>query len=266
MRPRFVTDRLSPAIERSSAARFPTRSSRPQGGWISSTSSHLANWAIFLGQVRGRRQPIAGRNSRASRARSCGFTDQSDRRDLAMAQLEPAEDRNRPRFEALGLSRDAVSLAWTARRLAGSREKEDALKLYGRAFGRGPERARLGRASRGSAKIRAFPATSCPAKSKCATSSPTWSPRTSGRSTNGRACSRDSPIVLIATARLSARAGPRRSRDGARPHPQRTTAIPLPRRDQADPVTLAARAEAFALRSRWKEADQLYRQAIDCDR
>jgi hypothetical protein len=31
----------------------------------------------------------------------------------------------------------------------------------------------------------------------------------------------------------------------------------------AEPVAIAARAEAFALRSHWSEANQLYRQAIE---
>ena len=53
---------------------------------------------------------------------------------LAVAQLEPPRNR-RDRFAArLGLSRDAVSLAWCARRLLAAGDKDDALKMYGKAL------------------------------------------------------------------------------------------------------------------------------------
>jgi hypothetical protein len=72
----------------------------------------------------------------------------------------------------------------------------------------------------------------------------------------------ESPTVLIATARLLREKG-RSEAEAVLSRLLENKAIAVPGLGANGSIALAARAEAFALRSRWKEADQLYRQAID---
>ena len=53
---------------------------------------------------------------------------------LAMAQLDEPGPEGQAPLRGLGLSRDSVSLAWSARRLLAAGKKETALRLYGRAL------------------------------------------------------------------------------------------------------------------------------------
>ena len=71
----------------------------------------------------------------------------------------------------------------------------------------------------------------------------------------------ENPIVLFATARLLREKG-RSEAETILDRILNEQAI-AESPELASPVALAARAEAFALGSHWKEADRLYRQAID---
>ena len=71
----------------------------------------------------------------------------------------------------------------------------------------------------------------------------------------------ETPTVLIATARLLREKGRSEAETVLDRLLENKAIAEGPGR--VGPVALAARAEAFALRSRWKEADQLYRLAID---
>jgi tetratricopeptide (TPR) repeat protein len=180
---------------------------------------------------------------------------------LALAQLEPPGSRTPESFRTLGLSRDSVSLAWSARRLLDGGKKEAALRLYERALT--------------VAAASAFSRTATPRfhddllaqryllpgedvvrdiiaemDARVDWTFGEWS----------KALPRD-PTVLLATARLLRE----KRRDEADSFLGRILELDVSRADggPADAPVLAARAEALALRSRLKDAEQEYRQAIE---
>ena len=252
----IATDRLLTSDRAFQRSPLPESVGPPQGGWTVSTAGHLAHWAIFLARFAGEdKQSPAETTALLERALSASPINPTAR--LALAQLEPVQNTADVSIRSLGLSRDAVSLAWTARRLLVAGRKEDALKLYGRALSVAvPDVSSRSRVPRfiedpgirryllpGEEQLRDIVADLV---SQNAWMFDEWS----------RALP-DRPTVLIATARLLREKG----RSEAETVLDRLVEIKAI--GEAGPVALAARAEAFALRSRWKEADQLYRQAID---
>ena len=181
---------------------------------------------------------------------------------LALAQLEPPGSSTTVSIRSLGLSRDVLSLAWSARRLLAAGEKEAALRMYGQslsvAMSGESSACRPGPVQRRSERSPLPPAR-----------------RGAGTRHRARAGFQqrvDVPRVVRGTPRQPRWSawrppGCSASKAGAKPKPcstsswtnERTAAAP----GTAGPLTLAARAEAFALRSRWREADQHYRQAIE---
>jgi tetratricopeptide (TPR) repeat protein len=154
-----------------------------------------------------------------------------------------------------------VSLAWSARRLLDSGKKEAALRLYHRALAAaadgGLSRTAMPRFSDDRANHRYF----LPGED-------------SVRDIVAELASRDGldvgewsralprrPVVLLATARLLREQG-RPEAEGLLDEVLRNNGA-APAAGRADPRLLAARAEALMLRSRWAEAAELYRQAID---
>jgi tetratricopeptide (TPR) repeat protein len=226
-----------------------------------STAGHLSRWAILLARVAGDgRESPEEAASLLERALSASPINPTAR--LAVAQLEPVKNAGEVSIRSLGLSRDAVSLSWAARRLLAAGKKDDALRLYGRALSvavpaencRSPvprfiEDPGINRyLLPGEEQVRDIVADLI---AQNAWGFDEWSGALS-----------ESPTVLIATARLLREKG--RSEAEAilsRLLENKPIAAAGPGAD--GPNALAARAEAFALRSRFKEADQLYRQAID---
>jgi hypothetical protein len=256
----IVIDRLLTSDRTLERSPLPESVGPPQGGWKFSTAGHLAQWAIFLGRFAGEEnQRPAETAALLERALSASPINPAAR--LALAQLEPARSATDVSVRSLGLSRDAVSLAWTARRLLAGGKKEDALKLYGRALkvavpvvcSRSPvpgfiEDPGIRRyLLPGEEQVRDIVADLVETN---AWTFAEWSGSLP-----------EAPIVLIATARLLREKG-RGEADTVLDRLLENKAI-ADAPGEAAPVALAAKAEAFALRSRWKEADQLYRQAID---
>jgi tetratricopeptide (TPR) repeat protein len=225
-----------------------------------STAGHLTHWAIFLARFAGEdNQSPAETAALLERALTASPINPAAR--LALAQLERAQSTGDVSIRSLGLSRDAVSLAWTARRLLAAGKKEDALKLYGRALSvavpalssRSPvpgfiEDPGIRRyLLPGEEQVREIVADLV---SQNAWTFAEWS-----------GALPETPIVLIATARLLREKGRGEAETVLDRLLENKAIAGAP--DEAAPIALAARAEALALRSRWKEADQLYRQAID---
>ena len=101
----------------------------PDGGWSRTTAQHLAHWAIFLREAEADpNRPVPEVISMLTRALQISPLNPTAR--LALAQLDPPGSRAPRRSAALGLSRDAVSLAWSARQLLGEGKKDAALRLY----------------------------------------------------------------------------------------------------------------------------------------
>jgi hypothetical protein len=255
-----VTDRLLTSDRAIQRSPLPESVGPPEGGWMVSTAGHLAHWAIFLARFAGEdNQSPAETAALLERALSASPINPTAR--LALAQLESVQNTTNVSIRSLGLSRDAISLAWTARRLLAAGKKEDALKLYGRALSvavpavssRSPvprfiEDPGIRRyLLPGEEQVRDIVADLV---SQNAWVFDEWS-----------AALPDTPTVLIATARLLREKG-RSEAETLLDRLLGNKAIAGAPGESA-PVALAASAEAFALRSRWKEADQLYRQAID---
>jgi hypothetical protein len=237
----------------------------PEGTWLTTTAGHLAHWAIFLGGDGGvsgdpGRTPeeIASMLERALQVSPLNPTAR-----LALAQLEQRPGGGAKPSRSLGLSRDAVSLAWSAHVLRGAGKKEAALRLFGQALAAaargGPTRGAPPRFHEDPAVRRyLLPGEEAvrdivgelAAQSEWPFDQ--WS----------RALPRH-PTALLAAARLL------RERD--RPEAEGLIDLILEPEWPAstegaagvDPRTLAARAEAFALRARFRDAEREYRLALE---
>jgi hypothetical protein len=180
---------------------------------------------------------------------------------MAMAQLDGPGRDGSGRIRGLGLSRDSVSLAWSARGLMDAGRKEAALRLYHRALSAAVE----GGLSRSSTPrfaddpmVRRYylPAEDAvrdivaELASREGLEFREWS----------RALPRH-PTVVLATARLLHEQG-RSEFDSLL---DELLGDDWERSDvgRGDSRLMAARAEALGLRSRWKEAADQYRLAIE---
>jgi len=256
----IVTDRLLTQDRTARRLPLPESVSPPQGSWIGSTAGHLSRWATYLSHSQAERNISPEETALLSeRALQVSPLDREAR--LALAQLEPLGSTTAVSIRSLGLSRDAVSLAFSARRLLAAGQKEAALKMYGRAL-----------------------AVAMPADS-FRTAVPPFSddPGVSRYLLPGEEQVRDilrellsrrelsfsdwsgllprSAVVFLAAARLLRERG----QGEAEPILDRLEGEPPASStgDKALAIALAARAEACALRSRWRDADRLYRQAIE---
>lgn len=255
-----ITTRLQASAGSGRPRPLPKDFTPPGGRWIKTTAQHMAHWGIYVArEEKDEQHPAVQAPSLLTKALEISPLNPMAR--LAMAQLEEPGRDGTGRIRGLGLSRDSVSLAWSARRLMDSGKKEAALRLYGRALaaaaGGGLSRSATPRFSDDPAVRRYF----LPAEdvvrdivaelaSREGLDFREWS----------RALPRN-PVVLLATARLLHDQG-------------RTEADALldelvaddgtePEEGHVDPRLLAARAEALTLRSRWPEAAKQYQQAIE---
>jgi tetratricopeptide (TPR) repeat protein len=256
----LLTDRLLMAEGALRHRPLPDSLLPPDGLWVSTTSQHLAHWAIFqsgaLGEQNQSAQVVTSLVGKALEVSPLNPTAR-----LAQAQIEQRAAGARLSIRSLGLSRDAVAMAWTARRLLDAGKRESALKLYGQA---------LALAARGES-----PRTVKPQFNDDPTVHRYLLPgERELRDIISELALRDGwtfhewspalpphPTVLLATARLLHELG----RSEAQTLINRILDQEWPHStdDQEDPLVLAARAEAFALRSRWKDAEQEYRRAIE---
>jgi tetratricopeptide (TPR) repeat protein len=255
----IVTDRLLTSNRAVQAIPLPDSVQPPAGAWLTSTPGHLATWAIFLGHGRAEENQSSG-EAVALLERALAASPINSQARLALAQLEPADSAKSVPLRSLGLSRDAVTLAWTARRLLTAGKKDDALALFGRALSFAvPDKSSRHRLPRFS-EDPGVPRYLLPGEETVReivvefVSQNVWTFEEWSRVLP------ESPIVLLATARLLRERG----RSEAETVLDRMLKQELPLSPgKTGAVALAACAEALALRSRFTESDQLYRQAID---
>ena len=256
----IVTDRLLTGDLAFQRTPLPETIQPPVGGWITSTPAHLANWAVFLGRLAAEENQSPAETV-ALLERTLAASPINAQARFALAQLEPADGTKSLSAHSVGLSRDAVSLAWSARRLLAAGRKDEALKLFSRAIAVAvPEKVTRFRVPRFSEDpgVRRY---LLPGEEQVReivvelVSQNVWTFEEWSRALP------ETPIVLIATARLLRERG-RNEAEKLLDVVLREPAIPL-NTAEAGPVALAARAEALALRSRFKESGQLYRQAIN---
>jgi tetratricopeptide (TPR) repeat protein len=259
----IMTARLLAANRTGQRAPLPESVAAPSGSWTRSTAQHLAHWAIFLSLSEGGKEPSRGEVSTLMKS-ALAVSPLNPTARLALAQLEQASDARALSSRGLGLSRDAVSLSWCARRLLASGHKQDALRMYTAALNigieRGPARAALPRYNNDPQAPRyLLPGEECARDivfeliSKRAWTFDEWS-----------AALPSNNIVFVAAARVLREQGLSEANvllDRVLDFRQ-----PLEAVRAASALTLAARAEAWALKSGWKEAEEHYREAIElCD-
>jgi hypothetical protein len=256
----IVTDRLFASDRTVQRNPLPDSVQPPAGSWLTSTSAHLATWAIFLSHsVAEENQPPEETTALLQRALTASPINAQAR--LAQALLEPIDGRKPMPSRIVGLSRDAASLAWSAHQLVAVGKKDDALTLFGRALSLAvPEKSsrhRLLQFSEDPTVPRYLLPGEEPVREIVADfiSQNVWTFEEWSRVLP------ESPLVLVAVARLLHERGCSEA-ETVLDRILKQTAIPLSR-GEAGPVAFAACAEALALRSRFKESYQLYRQAID---
>ncbi len=232
----------------------------PDGRWMTTTSQHVAHWAVFLGGREGdANRPGADVSEMLTRSLQISPLNPTAR--LALSRLEPASGGRSARPSgSLGLSRDAVSLAWSARRLLDAGKKDAAIRLYGRALSAastgGYSRSVTPRYSEDENASRfLLPGEDAVRDIVSEMDAQDWTFREWSRALP------QNPTVLLATARLLRE----KRRAEAEPLLARLVEgqVTSTTGDGIDPRAVAARAEALALASRLKEAEQVYRQAIE---
>ena len=232
----------------------------PEGRWLTTTAQHMAHWGVYFstfeGDEKGPAEEIASMFTQALQISPLNPTAR-----LAMARLDPSGRRAPGSVRSLGLSRDAVSLAWSARRLLDQGKKEAALRLYARALS--------------SASSVGISRTVTPRFDEHETSQRYLLPgedvvrdilsdmvlREGWTFRDWSRALPQDPMVLLAAARLLRE----KARVGAEPLLDIILkgGVAIGTDGAIDARTLAARAEALALGSRLKEAEQEYRQAIE---
>ncbi len=232
----------------------------PDGRWLTTTAQHMTHWGLYFsafeGDEKGRGPEVASMLTQALQISPLNPTAR-----LAVARLETSGKQARESVRSLGLSRDAVSLAWSARQLLDQGKKEAALNLYARALSCA-SRAGLSRTvtprfdEHESAQRYLLPGEDVV---RDILSDMVLREKWTFRDWS-RALPQD-PMVLLATARLLRE----KARVGAEPLLDAILKGGVATRTDGsiDARSLAARAEAFALGSRLKEAEQEYRQAIE---
>jgi tetratricopeptide (TPR) repeat protein len=257
----IMTERLTalnPSIRRRP---LPESVVLPNATWTHSTAQHLAHWAVYS---------VAtgfGKNDRFSLNSSKLLDGALDAAPLnataRLARAELARKNADPKLatRGVGLSRDVLSLAFSARMLAAQGKRQAALELYRQALLIASRRRLTGQGIPRFNDDPGAPRYLLPGEENAreilrelVTSSEwafdEWAELLPANST-----------VPLAAARLLRELG----RSEAETLLDRMLADREPRAgaEPTSPLLLAARAEALAMRSRWREAEKQYRQAIE---
>lgn len=258
----LVTRRLL-AVDGSARHRPLPETLQPPGGrWIRTTAQHLAHWAIASAAAEPADEQRAP-DVVATLTRALDISPLNPTARLAMSQLEGTGGEGQGRIRGLGLSRDSVSLAWSARRLMDSGKKEAALRMYHRALAAaadgGLSRSVTPRFAEDVQPRRVYYL--LPSEDAVRDIVAELATRGGLDFHEWSQALPHNPVVLLATARIL------RERD--RPEADALLDRILgddwgaAGRTPVDPRLLAARGEALMLRGQWPEAAEQYRLAID---
>jgi tetratricopeptide (TPR) repeat protein len=256
----IMTGRLMSADGRAPRSALAVSVEPPDGTWTNSTAQHLAHWAIFMCRNEtGQQPPLREASALLNKALQISPLNPTAR--LAIAQFEMAEAGEPISQRALGLSRDALSLSLCARRLLVAGDKENALKIFGKALGiaagtQGP-RAGVPRFSDDAGVSRYL----LPGEERVQNVVREMVSKNEWTFDELSAALPRNPATFVAAARVLKKLG--------RAEAERLVDVvlddrgPLEDAQGPDALGLAARAEAFALKSRWRESEEQYRLAIE---
>jgi tetratricopeptide (TPR) repeat protein len=256
----IMTARLLAANRIVQRGPLPESCAPPAGSWTRSTAQHLAHWAIFMSLAEPGKEP-SPQQVRSLLNSALAVSPLNPTARLALAQLDQASDARAISTRGLGLSRDAVSLSWCARRLLATGHKQDALRMYAAALNlaikRGPVRVAPPQYSNDPQAPRyLLPGEECVRDvvvellSKRPWTFDEWS-----------AALPKSSMAFVAAARVLREQSLSEAQvliDRVMDLREPVEAVPAARA-----LTLAARAEACALQSGWKQAEEQYRLAIE---
>jgi tetratricopeptide (TPR) repeat protein len=255
-----VSQRLLPRSENPGREKpLPESVVPPESSWWQTTPLHLAEWGVYLG--RSRTDDDRTEEGRELVEAAVRISPINPMARLARAQLASKSSKFASRALDLGLSRDAVSLAWSARVLRHAGKRESAIRVYRQAL-----RIACG-------------------NDLAPASKPTFNDEPNVRryllpgETTARAIVRElitdadwtfqdwsealpkNTVAILAAARLL--------RERERPEAQALLKQILNQEQEIvstgaeRAVQTATIAEAHALLSQWREAEQQYHQAID---
>jgi hypothetical protein len=256
-----LAERLMTASPSARRKPLPEWVAPPQGRWFFSTAQHLAHWAIFVSRLDAPEKERLSVDTRSLLSRALEASPINATARLAGAQLEEHGAEDSSGVRDLGLSRDALSLVFSAGRLAARGKQRAALELYRRAlliashttlahgemprFNDDPSAPRY--LLPGEERVREI--------LRDLLSRTEWSFREWSE-----ILPQNTTVPLVA-ARLLREQG--RSDSEALLDLVVNQEEPLETGEVSGPLLLAARAEACAMRSRWREAEMQYRQAIE---
>jgi hypothetical protein len=233
----------------------------PEPSWWRTTPRHLVQWGVYLGRLApGDEQATEPQNLLDGAVRIAPINSMAR---LAQAQIKRNPDEPPALVQALGLSRDPVSLAWTARTLRLAGKKTSALKVYRKALEiacrADPPRA-MDLAFDDNPNVRRYllpgEAAAAPIVRELIIDGgwthEAWSDVVP-----------DDAIALLAAGRVLHEQGRSETRTMLQRIIDRLRGTGSPERDVDRPIEHAAAAEAYALLSRWKDSEQEYRLAIE---
>jgi tetratricopeptide (TPR) repeat protein len=108
---------------------LPPQISPPDGSWWKSTSANMVQWALYYDRRSTSEPENAGRALALLEGAAKASPFQSQVR-FALARRPAEVDRRPPLESSLGLSRDVVSLSWSAHQWLQAGKKDAALKAY----------------------------------------------------------------------------------------------------------------------------------------
>jgi hypothetical protein len=232
----------------------------PNTSWWATTPGHLMLWALWLDRTAS--DPAAYEEAHEPLAAAARVSPLQAPVRYALACLDQG-----PGPPSLALSRDVLPLAWTAHRLRAAGKKDAAARAY-RAALEIAARADLSRLAAPSfiddTQIRRY---ALPAEELIGPIVRDMADSADWTYAEWSAALPSAAVVRLAAVRvLRERGSPDAdaaldallSDDGN----GNGTAVPVPQGATAA-VAIAAHAEAFALKQRWSDADQRYRQAIE---
>jgi tetratricopeptide (TPR) repeat protein len=242
-------------------APLPETIARPDGAWWKTTAEGLVHWAFYLDRADagkpGTAEEVEALLETASRASPV-----EPQSSFARARPTGGAGREVPLFRGLGLSRDVVAMSWAGHQLLAAGKAEPALRMYREALemaGRA-EPSRLGApAFDDDPQVRRY------ALPHEALIGPVVRDMAETDRWTFSEWSRALPpfaVAPLAAARLLREKGRADDADRALDAVLAEDRSAPPAGTSAA-VHLAAQAEALALRSRWDEAEDRYRRAIE---
>jgi len=257
----IMTERLLSAKSGGPKRPLPEGVVPPEGTWVRTTAQHLAHWGFYQNALGDSDAGATAPDARALFERALEVSPINPTARLALAQLDQQEGTSVVPFGGLGLSRDVLSLASSARWLFAAGRKDTALQMYRKALEIASHRELSRYGAPAFSDDPAAPRYLLPGEDAVREILGTLVSQKDWTFAEWSQILPTDTIVPLVAARLL--------REESRQDAEELLELFL-RADEhrtleraAGPVLTAARAEAHALLSHWKEAEEEYHRAIE---